>query len=271
MHMKTYYQFHEGSSPLIISIPHVGTKIPKDVACNMTAAALTIPDVDWHVDLLVDFAKDLGASVLTATTMRYVIDLNRSADNRALYENQDVTGLCPIDTFDKQEIYLPCKKLDEAEIKNRIKLYWQPYHDKLAVEINRVRAKHGVALIWDMHSIKSEVPRFFTGKLPDLNIGTADNKSCAASLQQTIEAILQQSIFAQKYSHVFNGRFKGGYITRHYGQPAQHIHAIQLEISQCTYMQETAPYAYKPHLANDFKLLLRELFQASLLWASQNR
>lgn len=241
------------------------------VVRNMTVDALKIPDVDWHVDLLVDFAKDLGASILSATTMRYVIDLNRPADNSTLYANQDVTGLCPIDTFDKQELYLLGKKPDEAEIKSRVMQYWQPYHDKLALELNQIRAKHGVAILWDAHSIRSEVPRFFTGKLPDLNIGTADNKSCSALLQQTIEAILQRSIFAQNYSHVFNGRFKGGYITRHYGQPTQNIHAIQLEISQCCYMQETVPYTYKPNLANDLKLLLRELIQSSMQWANKHK
>lgn len=267
--MKTDYHFHHGDSPILISIPHVGTHIPSEIARNMTAAALKIPDVDWHVNLLVDFAKDLGASILTATTMRYVIDLNRASDNSPLYPKQESTGLCPIDTFDKQAIYLHGKKPDEAEIKTRVIQYWQPYHDKLALELKRIRTQHGIAILWDAHSIKSEVTRFFIGKLPDLNIGTADSTSCAASLQHGIESFLQQSILAQNYSHVCNGRFKGGYITRHYGQPADNIHAIQLEISQCCYMQETAPYTYKPHLAKDLKFLLRELIQSSMLWANK--
>lgn len=267
--MQENYHFYSADSPILISIPHAGTRIPVTIACNMTAAALQMPDTDWHVPLLYDFAKNCGASVLQADNSRYVIDLNRPQDNAPLYLGQDFTDLCPIDTFGKQAIYDESKQPDSAEIQRRITEYWQPYHAKLAIELQRIRAIYGIAILWDAHSIASNVPRFFDGKLPDLNFGTADSQSCAASLQEALANTMQQSTHAKKYSHVFNGRFKGGYITRQYGKPAANIHAIQLEISQCIYMQESAPYAYKPDLAKKLKLLLEDLLQSCTRWANQ--
>lgn len=267
--MKNTYTFFSGNSPILISMPHVGTAIPKEIACNMTQHALQKPDADWHLPLLYDMSKAYGASVLSAEFLRYVIDLNRSPYDISLYPGQDTTGLCPVDTFDKQPIYLEGKQPDEAEIQNRIEQYWRPYHDKLKSELKRIHSIHGIVVLWDAHSIASHVPRFFTGKLPDLNFGTADLQSCDESLQTAIAATLQKSAYAQKYSHVFNGRFKGGYITRHYGMPAVNIHALQLEISQCIYMKEKPPYQYDPELAKDIKPLLGELLETCTAWASR--
>ena len=269
--MQEIYHFSSSNSPILVSIPHAGTRIPAVIACNMTAAALRTSDTDWHVPLLYDFAKYCGASLLHADNSRYVIDLNRPPDNAPLYPGQDTTELCPIDTFDKQAIYDEGKQPDTSEIQRRITEYWQPYQTKLAFELQRIRAVHGLAILWDAHSIASSVPRFFDGKLPDLNFGTADGSSCANTLQQTLANTMQQSKHAKKYSHVFNGRFKGGYITRQYGKPTANIHAIQLEISQSIYMQESAPYTYKPELAKNLKLLLNDLLQSCLLWASQRK
>jgi N-formylglutamate deformylase len=198
-----------------------------------------------------------------------VIDLNRSSDDSNLYPGQDTTGLCPLDTFAKQALYPAGKTPDAVEVQRRITQYWQPYHQQLHSELERLRALHGVAVLWDAHSIASHVPRFFQGQLPDLNFGTADQKSCDISMQQALSATLKAS--STPYSHVFNGRFKGGYITRNYGQPGRNIHAVQLEMSQCIYMDEAAPYGYRPDLAAQVQPLLRELLVTCITWAQQHK
>ncbi len=267
--MDKTYHFCSGNSPLLISMPHAGTGIPKDIKCKLTPEAMLLPDVDWHLPILYDMAKDFDITVISAQYARYVVDLNRSSENVSLYPGQDVTGLCPVDTFAKNAIYLDGQQPDETEIKNRIEQYWQPYHDKLSVELKRIHAMHGVAILWDAHSIASHVPRFFNGQLPDLNFGTADLTSCNVSLQDALARTIRESIHAKKYSHVFNGRFKGGYITRHYGMPTINIHAIQLEMSQSIYMEESPPYKYDAALALKVKPLLAELLETCLQWAKE--
>lgn len=273
--MSKHYHFKGGNSPLLISMPHVGTSIPKEIGAHMTQDALQMPDVDWHLPLLYDMAEKYDATVLSAEYMRYVIDLNRSTEDTCLYPGQDVTGLCPIDTFDKQPVYLAGRQPDELEIKSRIEQYWRPYHNKLAYELKRIHAIHGIVLLWDAHSIASHVPRFFEGKLPDLNFGTADRQSCDESLESALRNTMQnyqngiekKLSSAQKYSYVFNGRFKGGYITRHYGVPTLNIHALQLEMNQCIYMQESPHYTYQESLAQAVKPLLSDLLATCLDWA----
>lgn len=267
--MHPAFHFQQGSAPLLISMPHVGTTIPSEVAAQMLPVAQEKADTDWHLPLLYNMAQELGASTLSAEYSRYVIDLNRAPDNANLYPGQDTTGLCPVDTFAKQPLYLPHQLPAEDEVQRRIRTYWQPYHQQLQAELARLRRLHRRVVLWDAHSIASVVPRFFEGRLPDLNFGTADQKSCAAALQQRLSACLQSSDDAQAYSHVFNGRFKGGYITRQYGQPAQQIHAVQLEMSQCVYMNEAAPYAYRPDLAQQVQGLLRQLLQQCIDWANE--
>lgn len=269
--MQIPYHFHGGHTPLLISMPHVGTVIPQDIARDMTPHALQKPDVDWHLPVLYAMAQAAGATVLSAEYMRYVIDLNRSPEDTNLYPGQDTTGLCPLDTFSRQPIYLDGRSPAPAEIKTRMARYWQPYHDKLQSELNRIRSIHGLAILWDAHSIASQVPRFFTGQLPDLNFGTVDMQSCDISLQQTLAATVHNSIHARTYSHVFNGRFKGGYITRQYGMHEHNIHAVQLELSQRVYMDETPPYAYRPDLAKQLQPLLCDLLEACKAWASRQK
>jgi N-formylglutamate deformylase len=265
--MDKTYHFCSGNSPLLISIPHAGTRIPKEINSRMTAEAMLLSDVDWHLPTLYNIAKEFDISVISAEYARYVIDLNRSTENTSLYPGQDVTGLCPIDTFAKGAIYLDGEQPDENEVKNRIERYWKPYHQKLASELQRIQAIHGVAILWDAHSIASHVPRFFSGKLPDLNFGTADSSSCDISLQEAIASTMRKSIHAKAYSHVFNGRFKGGYITRHYGMPKMNVHALQLEMSQCIYMEENPPYKYNTELAMKVQPLLADLLETCLNWA----
>lgn len=267
--MKQPFHFHQGHIPLLISMPHVGTSIAPEVSAQLLPAAQDKADTDWHLPQLYNMARELGASVIHAEYSRYVIDLNRSSDDSNLYPGQDTTGLCPLDTFAKQPLYAAGQMPDAAEVQRRIAQYWQPYHQQLQSELERLRALHGVAVLWDAHSIASQVPRFFQGKLPDLNFGTADQKSCDAGMQQALGATLAAS--DTPYSHVFNGRFKGGYITRNYGQPERNIHAVQLEMSQCIYMDEAAPYAYRPDLAAQVQPLLRQLLATCVNWAQQHQ
>ncbi|OGV76983.1 MAG: N-formylglutamate deformylase [Methylotenera sp. RIFCSPLOWO2_02_FULL_45_14] len=269
--MKETYNFCVGNSPILISMPHVGIKIPDEIASNLTPEAMQMPDVDWHLPLLYDMAKYHEASVISSEYLRYVIDLNRSPDNASLYPGQDTTGLCPVDTFDTQPIYREGNQPNEIEIQNRIKKYWYPYHEKINSELHRILSIHGIAILWDAHSIASHVPRFFAGQLPDLNFGTADSLSCDVSLQKALAETMHNSIHAKRYSHIFNGRFKGGYITRHYGKPNMNIHAVQLEMSQCIYMQESHPYQYDSELAKGVKPLLDDLLETCLLWANRHK
>lgn len=227
----------------------------------MTAAAKAVADTDWHLEQLYAFASELGASILIATHSRYVIDLNRPPDNQNLYPGQDTTGLCPVDTFDKGALYLGPDDLPTAkEIEQRKSTYWQPYHDLLRSELLRLRSHFDRVVLWDAHSIRSVVPRFFEGRLPDLNLGTANSNSCAQVLASRLLSIGQES----GYNTVLNGRFKGGYITRHYGQPDQGVEAIQLEMSQITYMNEEPPFAYRPDLAFRVQPCLKAFLMTAL-------
>jgi N-formylglutamate deformylase len=250
-----------GTAPLLVSFPHVGTRIPAALEQRMTPAALQRADVDWHLPLLYDFARELGASLLVAHHARHVIDLNRPPEDESLYPGQDVTGLIPIDTFRKEPLYRPGQLPDAAEVRERVADYWHPYHAALSSELERLRALHGRVVLWDAHSICSVLPRFFAGKLPDLNLGTAEGRACAPALQAAVEAQMQQQ---SDFTHVSNARFKGGYITRHYGRPERGIHALQLEICQSTYMDETAPFAYRPDIATRLQPLLQRMLRAVL-------
>jgi N-formylglutamate deformylase len=248
-------------------MPHVGTHIPGDIAAGMTDAARELPDTDWHLERLYDFLDDLGASVIVATHSRYVIDLNRPIDNTNLYPGQDTTGLCPVDTFRKEAIYRENMLPDDAEIQRRIREYWMPYHSALSEELGRIRAEHGIAMLWDAHSICSVVPRFFEGRLPDFNIGTASDTSCGPQLGERLLNAARQST---DYSAILNGRFKGGHITRYYGKPEQNIHAVQLELAEATYMQETHPYRFDEALANGVRPALRRFIELMLDYADQH-
>ena len=259
------YRFRQGTRPLLISMPHVGTHLPPALAARLTPEARQVPDTDWHLERLYEVADELGASVLVATHSRYVVDLNRPPDGSSLYPGQSVTGLCPLDSFDDTPLYATAAdQPGVAEVAARRTAIWQPYHAQLAAELARLRAAHGVAMLWDAHSIRSVLPRFFDGKLPDLNLGTAEGAACAPELAGELLAIAQG---APGFSAVLNGRFKGGHITRHYGQPTQGIHAVQLEMTQCSYMQEALPFDYLPERAQRIQPTLRRLLDAALVFA----
>jgi N-formylglutamate deformylase len=255
------FSFTPGTAPLLVSFPHAGTEIPDAMSARMTPEALQRADVDWHLPQLYDFVRALGASTIAARYARHVVDLNRPPQDESLYPGQDVTGLLPLDTFRRQPLYLPGEAPTPAEAEQRRATYWQPYHDALRAELARLRTLHGSVVLWDAHSIASVMPRFFDGKLPDLNLGTADGRSCAPEVQAAAEAAMATQT---RYTRVSNGRFKGGYITRHYGRPESGVHALQLEMCQSTYMDETAPFAYRPDLAAQVQPLLERMLDAVL-------
>ena len=255
------FSLHEGSLPLLISIPHMGTRIPDDIAATMTPVAQRTDDCDWHLDRLYAFARRLGASMLTPSYARYVIDLNRPPDGANLYPGQDTTGLLPVDTFDKEPLYRDGHLPDEAEVARRRDIYWKPYHQALSEHLAALKAKHGKVLLWEAHSIRSHVPRFFEGRLPDFNFGTANGASAVAGLAEALAAVVERH---GAYTAIANGRFKGGYITREYGNPAEGVYAVQLELTQITYMEEQMPYAYDENRAAQVEPLLEELVKTAL-------
>lgn len=266
--MSAAFHFKQGNLPLLISMPHVGTEIPEHILSQLNPIAQVKADTDWHLPSLYNMLDELGASCIHARYSRYVIDLNRPSDDMNLYPGQDTTGLCPVDTFSKEPLYKNAQGPNAAEVQTRIQQYWQPYHQQLQAELQRMRDQHGIAILWDAHSIASQVPRFFEGLLPDLNFGTADQKSCDQGLQAALNEVMHSN--SSPFTYIFNGRFKGGHITRHYGQPAQNIHAVQLEMSQCVYMNEQPPFAYREDLATQVQALLKLLLQTCLSWAAKS-
>lgn len=256
---RDVFQLHRGAAPLLVSLPHDGSVIPDDIAQHMHPRARRAPDTDWHVARLYAFARELGASVLVPKFSRYVVDLNRPPDDMSLYPGQNTTGLCPIVQFSGEAVYRDAQPSPE-EIQQRVDRYWRPYHAALAAELQRLRAAHGRAVLWEGHSIRGECPFLFDGRLPDFNLGTAGGASCSPALQERLIAILSAS---DGYDFVVNGRFKGGYITRHYADPGSGIDAVQLEISQRIYMNEDS-FAYDADKAVGAQKVIGRLLQAAL-------
>ena len=247
-----------GTVPMLVSMPHIGTDIPLELQSSYVPRAFEVEDTDWHLARLYDFLPALGISVLQPRYSRYVIDLNRPPDNAPMYPGAANTELCPTRFFSGEALYKPGQEPSPQEVQRRRATCWQPYHDALAAELARMKRIHGFALLWDAHSIRSHIPWLFDGKLPDLNIGTASGAAAAPAITDAVAKA------ADGFDHVVNGRFKGGYITRHYGQPAQHVHAIQLEKCQSLYMQELPPFAYDQALALKLQPTLKRMVEASL-------
>jgi N-formylglutamate deformylase len=252
------YTLHRGNSPLLISLPHDGTVLPEVIATRMTPQARRVPDTDWHVSRLYAFARELEASMIVPTYSRYVIDLNRPTDNASLYPGQNTTGLCPIVQFSGEPIYQAGEEPHNDEIAARVETYWKPYHVALASEIARLHEAHGRVVLWEGHSIRSVVPFLFEGRLPDFNLGTANGASCSPALQEKLIHVLHAQ---HGYTHVANGRFKGGYITRHYGRPNDGVDAVQLELAQLNYMDEDT-FEFDTTRAAPTQVVIRQLLQA---------
>lgn len=252
---------HRGTAPLLISLPHDGSFIPEAVAARMQPQARRSVDTDWHVGRLYEpLAKALGASLLRPLASRYVVDLNRPADGQALYPGRRETGLVSTIGFDGEPLYLEGAEPTAEEIQQRVNEFWHPYHNALSQELDRLRAEHGRVVLWEGHSIRSRVPMLFEGQLPDFNVGTADGASCSSGLQQKLQGVLNAQ---SRYSFVVNGRFKGGYITRHYGQPGNDVQAVQLELAQLNYMDEES-FAYDEAKATPLQSLIEQLLRQCL-------
>jgi N-formylglutamate deformylase len=252
-----------GDRPLLLSVPHTGVELPETLRQRLVPRAAAVEDTDWHLDRLYAFAKTLGASLIAPRFSRYVVDLNRPAEDTPMYPGVNNTGLLPTRFFSGDALYREGQEPNAAERAERIETYWRPYHDALAAELARLREQHGHAVLFDAHSIKSELPWLFAGRLPDLNLGTASGSSCAASLSAALGRVLAEQ---QRYSHVTDGRFKGGYITRRYGQPAEQVHAVQLEMSWSCYLDETRPQVWSAQTAAEVTPLLQRLVQTLLEW-----
>ena len=255
------FSLHRGTGPLLVSMPHTGIEIPAELRGRFLPRALAVEDTDWHLPRLYDFLGEFGASVLQPRYSRYLIDLNRPPDDAPMYPGASNTELCPTRFFTGDALYADGHAPPPKERAQRREQYWQPYHDALAAELARLKAEHGFALLWDAHSIRSEIPWLFDGVLPDLNIGTAGGESAHASIAEAVTAAAARH---PEFSHVLNGRFKGGYITRRYGRPAEHVHAVQLEMAQKLYMREAPPYDYDVALAFKSQPVLRDMVAAAL-------
>lgn len=261
------FDLARGDGPLIVSMPHCGTDLSPGLAGRLTDEALTLRDTDWHIPHLYGFATGLGATMLSARYSRYVVDLNRSSTGESLYPGQATTGLCPDILFDGTPLYRDGQAPDAAEVAQRVETYWRPYHEALAAELARVKARHGFALLYDAHSIRSHVPRLFDGRLPDLNLGTARGASIDPQLAARVVTAMESAAAAEGMTCVTNGRFVGGHITRAYGQPTNGVHAIQMELAQDRYMDEEAPpFAYRPDRAEKLQRVLTALLDAFTGW-----
>lgn len=266
MNDEPVYTFHEGHLPLVISVPHDGRTLPPDVDAALTREAKALPDTDWHVARLYDFCREFGASMIVARYSRYVVDLNRSAEDDALYPGQPSTGLCPSQTFSGRAIYADGGDVSAEARERRVRRYWRPYHDRLEDCLAGLQARHGYALLWDAHSIASRVPRLFDGELPELNLGTNDGQSCPPRVAEAVRRAAE----ASTYSSVVDGRFRGGYITRHYGAPDRNRHAIQLELAQRCYIREDT-LRYDASRAAMLTGVLRRMLQAFVESAAMSR
>ncbi|WP_339466689.1 N-formylglutamate deformylase [Pseudomonas capeferrum] len=263
--MNKVLSFHQGRLPLLISMPHAGLQLTPAVREGLVDQARSLPDTDWHIPQLYDFARELGASVVAAEYSRFVIDLNRPDNDKPLYVGA-TTGLYPATLFEGQPLFKDGQVPSAEERATYLEQIWRPYHDTISQELARLREQFGYALLWDAHSIRSLIPHLFDGKLPDFNLGTFNGASCDPELAQLLAGVCAE---APAYSHVLNGRFKGGHITRHYGNPANHIHAVQLELAQSTYMEESEPFAYREDLAQPTQAVLRRLLESVLAWGVQ--
>ena len=258
--IPTPYHFQQGDSPLLVSMPHCGTELLPNMKDSLTPQAQALPDTDWYIPELYDFLGSLNVSTLSARYSRYVVDLNRPSDDKPLYHTK-TTGLFPDILFSDQPIFLTGHEFDSATKAFITEHIWQPYHQKVASELQRIQQQFGYAILFDAHSIAAQVPMLFTGTLPDFNLGNNSGKSCAPAMLQTIAALAEQS----PYTTVTNGRFTGGYITRHFGQPHHNIHAVQLELSQATYLRDDCTsYQLDPEKLAQVRTVLKPMIESLL-------
>ncbi|MDO3445659.1 N-formylglutamate deformylase [Agrobacterium radiobacter] len=250
------FEVRQGSSPVILGFPHTGTDVPPAIWERLNDNGRVLADTDWHIHHLYDGLSP-DVTTVRATFHRYVIDANRDPAGNSLYPGQNTTGLVPDTDFDGLAIWKDGEEPTETDIASRLAGFHAPYHAALAAEIERVKAIHGVAVLYDCHSIRSGIPFLFEGTLPDFNIGTDSGKTCDLTIQDaTIDVVSN----AQGYTSILNGRFKGGWTTRHYGQPETRVHAIQMELAQATHLiTETPPFAYDESKAEQLRIHLKDI------------
>jgi N-formylglutamate deformylase len=258
------FSLHRGTQPLLVSVPHVGRELPADQHHRYVERAFGFEDADWHLDRLYGFVRALGASLIVPRYSRYLIDLNRPQEDAPMYPGANNTELCPTRFFTGDALYRAGMAPDAAETRRRVQSYWQPYHHALRAELERIHAAHGHAVLFDGHSIKSELPWLFEGRLPDLNLGTASGTRCAPSLRAALGRVLDAQAH---FTHVTDGRFKGGHITRHYGRPDQGVHAVQLEMCWRCYMAEQPPFELDPQRVARLSPVLHALMMTMLRWS----
>ena len=247
-------EIKQGDGPIVLGLPHTGTYVPDDIFARLTPLGQTLSDTDWHIDRLYDGLLD-GVTTVRANFHRYVIDANRDPSGESLYPGQNTTGLVPMTDFDGEPLWID--EPDAAEIEARRLAWHAPYHAALEAELKRVRDIHGVAILYDCHSIRSNIPFLFEGRLPDFNIGTNGTATCAPVIEAVVAGICAG---AEGYSSVVNGRFKGGWTTRHYGRPEDNFHAIQMELAQSTHLvSETLPFDYDPSKAERLRVHLKTI------------
>lgn len=271
----SWLKVHRGETPLIVSLPHTGTDVPTDIERRLVSPWLARKDTDWWVDRLYDFAADLGATTVRTAMSRTVIDVNRDPTGASLYPGAATTELCPTTTFDGEALYLACEMPSDEEIADRRARWFDPYHATLTAEIARLRSRHGAVVLYDAHSIRSRVPRLFDGELANFNVGTNSGASCHAALTAAVETACGPGGF----SRVTNGRFKGGYTTRHHGQPTAGVQAIQMELACRGYMAEPSgpptpenwPSAYDTKRAGPMAESLPRVLAACLAFARDVR
>jgi len=266
-----WLQIHRGDAPLIVSFPHTGTELPDALAAQFISPWLARRDADWWVHDLYAFAQQMGATTIRSAVSRSVIDLNRDPSGTSLYPGQNTTGLCPLTTFDNQPLYRDGDGPDEAEIARRRATWFMPYHDALAAEIARLRARHGTVVVYDAHSIRSHIPHLFDGQLPQFNLGTNGDTTCDNALTDVVDNLCAMS----GMSHVRNGRFKGGYIPRHYSDIPGGVHTLQMELACRGYMHEPEavdehswPTPLDPDHAAPLRATLQQVLDACLDFAT---
>lgn len=246
-----------GQGPLLLAQPHGGLEIPQAIEARLNSAGRARADTDWHITRLYDGLVD-NATIVSTPLHRYVIDANRDPADQSLYPGQNTTSLCPITTFDGEAIYLDGRAPEADEISERRQNYHQPYHDAIDEQLQRIHQRHGFAILYDCHSIRSQIPFLFDGRLADFNIGSNNGLSCDPAVEAAVKSACEA---AGRYSTVVNGRFKGGWTTRHYGEPDSGVHAIQMELAQRNYMHEAAPWQYGRDKADELRVILAQILQ----------
>lgn len=245
--------------PILLSVPHCGTEFPTELTDQFKPDLRSAPDdTDWFVHQLYDFAPQMGITLIHATYSRWVIDLNRDPESKPLYaDGRIITAICPATNFFGEKLYKDERtEVAGNEVARRLQAYYWPYHQQVQVLLDGLKQKHGRVLLWDCHSIRQHVPTIHREKFPDLILGDVDGTSASPGLIEETLSILDHSGYCVSHNHPF----KGGYITRHFGQPSVEQHALQLEMTKVNYMDDQEQ-SYNRARAERMRSLLKKVFE----------